>query len=237
MRSTQLNLEQYPTDKVTNKYLEVYDPIFTPLVDQEIKLLELGVYAGGSLLLWKDYFPHSTVAGIDHKLPGNTIGQTERIRLFEGSQTDKKFLSQVANEIAPAGFDIIIDDASHLGYSTKVSFWHLFKNHLKPGGIYVIEDWGTGYWDDVSDGKVLNLESYSDTGFFRKVATKLGFKTPMRGHNYGLVGFIKQLIDEQGADSVTRERYTGKSERDSYFENMIITPAIVFVTKRRNQLG
>jgi len=35
---------------------------------------------------------------------------------------------------------------------TRRSFWHFFQHHLKPGGLYVIEDWGTGYWSDWPDG-------------------------------------------------------------------------------------
>ncbi len=35
---------------------------------------------------------------------------------------------------------------------TKISFWHLFNYHLKPGGYYVIEDWRVSYSDAASDG-------------------------------------------------------------------------------------
>jgi glucose/arabinose dehydrogenase len=59
----------------------------------------------------------------------------------------------VARKTAPEGFDIIIDDASHFVDLTKIAFWHLFDNQLKPSGLYVIEDWGTGYWSDWTDGK------------------------------------------------------------------------------------
>jgi hypothetical protein len=43
--------------------------------------------------------------------------------------------------------------------STKVAFWHLFDNHLKPSGLYVIEDWVTGYCDDWSDGRKFRARS------------------------------------------------------------------------------
>jgi len=59
----------------------------------------------------------------------------------------------VRSETAPEGFDIIIDDCSHIGEFTAVSFWHLFDRHLKPGGLYVIEDWGTGYMRGTPDGR------------------------------------------------------------------------------------
>ena len=69
------------------------------------------MYRGGSLKLWRDYFPHGIVVGIDRKLPQDfQLG--ERIQIFEGSQADEGFLSKVANATAPDGFDIIIDDAS-----------------------------------------------------------------------------------------------------------------------------
>lgn len=239
MRSSQLHLEQYDSDKIASRYLERYDPVLKPWLENKIVLLELGVDKGGSLLLWRDYFPLGTIVGIDIDLP-KELKSTERIYTYEGSQTDTKFLSRVANEIAPDGFDIIIDDASHIGELTKTAFWHLFDNHLKTNGLYVIEDWGTGYWDDWPDGKCLNLESYFQrhrklNPLWLRIAGRLRLKTPMRCHSYGMVGFVKQLVDEQGAHDVTRAQWKGKSKRASKFENMLITPSIVFIKKARHQ--
>ena len=121
MRSDELDLKRYDTDKIANRYLERYDPILQPLVDREIRLLEIGVHNGGSLLLWRDYFRKGTIVGIDLELP-NGLANEERIQLFQGSQSDPAFLSEVARKIAPDGFDIIIDDASHFGELTKIAF-------------------------------------------------------------------------------------------------------------------
>lgn len=239
MRSSQLSLKQYNTDKIDNRYVDTYDPIFSPWVDKKIELLELGVQKGGSLLLWHDYFPLGTIAGIDINLPKD-FQPRERIHIFEGSQSDPRFLSHVANKIAPEGFDIIIDDASHIGELTKIAFWHLFDNHLKPNGLYVIEDWGTGYWDDWSDGRSLDLETYFQprlerSPFWLKLAKKMRLKKPMQCHRYGMVGFIKQLVDEQGAHDVTREKFKGKPKRGSKFHNILIAPSIVFIRKADHQ--
>jgi len=235
MRSSQLSLTQYDSDKVALGYLEQYDPVLEPWVDKKIALLELGINKGGSLMMWRDYFPLGTIVGIDVKLPKG-FEPGERIHMFKGSQADPKFLSRVANEIAPGGFDIIIDDASHMGELTKIAFWHLFDHHLKPNGLYVIEDWGTGYWDDWRDGKGLDLQSYFRPSFrvkpfWLKLQYKARLKTSMSCHSYGMVGFIKQLIDEQGAADVTRLNWKGKPKRRSKFEKMIITPSIVFIRK------
>jgi len=238
MRRFQLPLEQYDSDKISGRYLERYDPVLEPWLEKEIVLLELGVHRGGSLLLWRDYFPRGTIVGIDPNPPPN-FKPTNRIHFFQGSQGDLQFLSQVAKEVAPDGFDIVIDDASHLGELSKVAFWHLFDNHLKPKGLYVIEDWGTGYWDDWPDGKSLDLEGYSPWRSRGQLVSEKGsgesnLKDSWPCHSYGMVGFIKQLIDEQGARDVTREGVGGKPTRVSKFESVLIVPSIVFVRKAEN---
>ncbi|MCK5354826.1 MAG: class I SAM-dependent methyltransferase [Methyloprofundus sp.] len=219
-----LDLNKYNTDKISNNYLDSYDPVLEPWVGKNINLLELGIHKGGSLLLWHDYFPSSKIVGIDLNPPEN-FRSDENIFMYKGNQADTRFLSSMANEIAPEGFDIIIDDASHIGELTKVAFWHLFEHHLKPGGLYVIEDWSTGYWDDWFDGKSLDFDTY------RQPVKSYDPAIPMPGHNYGMVGFIKQLVDEQAAKDVTRQNYRGKTVRESKFKQIIINSSIVFIIK------
>lgn len=208
-RSEELDLSRYDTDKVPNAYLRVYDRIFAPLIDQPVRLLELGVRGGGSLQLWRDYFPHGTVAGLDEEtVPGE---REERLRVYRGRQEDTALLSRIAAEVAPDGFDIVIDDASHLAAPTRASFWHLFDHHLKPGGLYAIEDWGTGYWDRWPDGRAWR---------------------PGEPHHAGMVGFVKELVDEQAAHDVTRGWYDEPWERGSRFESLLLVSSIAIVTRR-----
>ncbi|MGI9105179.1 MAG: hypothetical protein ACR2G4_02910 [Pyrinomonadaceae bacterium] len=61
-----LDADRYDTDKKINAhYLRNYEEYFARLVDQEIRLLELGIYYGGSLLLWRDYFQKGIIVGLD----------------------------------------------------------------------------------------------------------------------------------------------------------------------------
>jgi len=237
MRSKQLDLKRYDTDKVKHRYLEQYDCILQPLVDREVKLLELGVHRGGSLLLWRDYFPKGTIVGIDLQL-AHDLAAEERIQIFQGSQGDPRFLTEVANKTAPEGFDVVIDDASHLARLTRTSFWHLFDNHLKPAGLYVIEDWGTGYWEDWPDGKTYRARSgLLSAGLGVLARIKLIDQIGTHSHSYGMVGFVKELVDEQGAADLTRARLTGTARRQSKFESMIITPGMVVLKKRSEMLA
>lgn len=231
MRSHELDLSRYDSDKVISGYLHVYDQLFQSMVHQPIKLLEVGVYRGGSLRLWRDYFPNGQITGVDLKLPDN-LQDEERISVFQGSQDDGPFLHQVASKVAPDGFDIIIDDASHLGDLTRKTFWHLFEQHLKPGGFYIIEDWGTGYWSDWPDGQ--SEQPASLWSRFIKYWNKDSLKQPWPTHSFGMVGFVKQLVDEMGASERLKTRREGAFVRDSFFERIQLTSGLVIITKKRS---
>jgi hypothetical protein len=77
----------------------------------------------------------------------------DRVALEIGSQDDIPFLERVIGRwFKGKELDIVIDDASHLYNPTKATFDYVFHNHLRSGGIYIIEDWGAGYWPKWPDG-------------------------------------------------------------------------------------
>ncbi|WP_420854091.1 class I SAM-dependent methyltransferase [Saccharopolyspora spinosa] len=99
---------------------------------------ELG---GASLRMWQRYFRRGLVYGLDiFEKAGN---EGHRVRKLRGDQSDAEFLEDMAGKIGP--FDIVIDDGSHVNDHVKKSFQSLFP-HVRPGGLYVIEDLQTAYW-------------------------------------------------------------------------------------------
>ena len=62
---------------------------------------------------------------------------------MQGDQGDAQFLNSMARELGP--FDIIIDDGSHMSHHIIASLNALFP-HVRPGGMYVVEDLATAYW-------------------------------------------------------------------------------------------
>lgn len=192
-----LKAGKFNSDK-SQRMLDNYERWFGHLKDKKVCLLELGVLHGGSLLMWQDYFKKGTIVGLDME-PVQLDAPAPRIKLYQGMQDDKILLEKMAKETAPNGFDIIIDDASHLAAPTREAFWYLFDNHLKKGGVYVIEDWGTGYWPIFADGKHYNDRRAQ---LAKRIKSK---KVP--SHEYGMVGFIKQLVDEVAMDDITDKRF------------------------------
>ncbi len=250
-----IDARRYNTDKPAfDGYFRTYEMIFAPLVEKKIHLLELGISQGGSLELWRDYFRKGTIAGIDIS-PVALKDPSGRIHVYRGLQHDPALLDRVREETAPEGFDVIIDDCSHIGEFTALSFWHLFDRHLKPGGLYVIEDWGTGYMRGTPDGKAY-VPRRSISAFrsrFRPLAEKVLarpfverrpalrrvvraamnrlVRIRFRSHMYGMVGFVKQLVDEAGMADITHPSWGTPPARESKFASVRVSHGQVVIEK------
>lgn len=143
---------KFPGGMKWSHYFRVYRELFDSRRDQPMKILEIGVFKGASLKVWKSYFrhPESTVVGID--IDPNCAkfdAPAERIHVRIGSQTDFEFLRQVVAEFGP--FDVIIDDGSHVSGHILTSFNFLFLRGLKDPGLYFVEDLHAMYWPSYRD--------------------------------------------------------------------------------------
>jgi hypothetical protein len=139
-------------DEIVHKwlhYLPIYDKLFLPYVGSNVRFLEIGVFNGGSLRLWRNYFgDDATIFGVDID-PNCAVhdGKYGRVRI--GSQDDPQFLKRVANEMG--GLDVVLDDGSHIGSHQRASFNALFPL-LSENGLYIIEDIHTSYWPHFGGG-------------------------------------------------------------------------------------
>ncbi len=126
------------TDKAMDGhgFTELYEHIFHPLKDSPIKIFEIGILDGGSLILWRDYFPNARIYGIDVVDKSNL--DSERIKTFVANQANRDQLDAFIDKHG-GDFDIILDDGGHKMEQQQKSLGHLFK-YVKPGGYYIIED-------------------------------------------------------------------------------------------------
>lgn len=131
---------KYGTDKgpQSHNYMRYYDQhIGDPSAYRAV--CELGVYAGASVRMWRDYCRRAQIVGVDSDR-GHVLRyfptDEERITLIFGSQSDPVTLAAVA-ERGP--FDMIVDDAGHDDREIEASIAYL-ASHLVPGGLYVVED-------------------------------------------------------------------------------------------------
>jgi hypothetical protein len=119
-------------------YLDAYDQWFARFRNQPVHVLEIGIYSGGSLKLWRDYFgPQATITGVDIAPECQTYADPPHTRVFIGDQGDRAFWSRVLSQIEPP--DLVIDDGSHRPEHQIVTLECVLP-HVTPGGLFVVED-------------------------------------------------------------------------------------------------
>lgn len=204
-RSGWLELRPGAAEDVTVKpgpYLPVYEELLRRLRTRRFSLLELGVWKGDSIAMWRNAFPRATIVGLDLAPPDLNLGR--RVHLVKGDQSDAELLDRIRMQHAPDGFEVIIDDASHIGDLSARSLKALYPRHLRPGGLYIIEDWGTGYvpgWDDGGEpSAVVGVDQLDDT--VAASAGADGTARRMPSHDCGLVGLVKRLVDHTAAGTL-----------------------------------
>lgn len=103
-----------------------------PLRSAPLRILELGIHKGVSVRTFATYFHAGLVVGLDLMVPD--VDPVPNVVMKECNQVDVDGLEAMSAKHAPNGWDIIIDDASHVGHYSLVSFNALFSK-LKPGGF------------------------------------------------------------------------------------------------------
>jgi hypothetical protein len=130
-------------------YFDIYERHLSQFIGKETVILEVGVYHGGSLQMWKKYFGQKArIFGIDID-PQCKKFEDDQIKIFIGSQEDRDFLQKIKKEIPPV--DILIDDGGHTMNQQVVTFKEMF-GHIKKNGVYLIEDLHTSYWEEYGGG-------------------------------------------------------------------------------------
>lgn len=150
------NLEGSDKGTPGHSYEIMYGLFLSPFLHKKVNVLEIGVEDGRSLKLWQRLFPnYNTIVGIGYGAGSEVKDQfkrniSERHMVYTGSQADSAFLSRVKADLEGMKFDIIIDDGSHVPWHQIFTLEHLFEDSLKDGGMYIIEDIETSYWDSPS---------------------------------------------------------------------------------------
>jgi 23S rRNA U2552 (ribose-2'-O)-methylase RlmE/FtsJ len=126
-----------------NHYFDVYDRHFSKFRGTDVHIVEFGVFQGGSLQMWKDYFgPKARIYGVDIN-PHCKQLEEEQVKIFIGDQADKKFLRSIADAIPR--IDILLDDGGHTMEQQINTFEVLFPK-IDKNGVYLCEDIHTSYW-------------------------------------------------------------------------------------------
>lgn len=118
-------------------YFEIYERHLARFCGEPVRVLEIGVFGGGSLLMWRDYF------GADCRLYGVDIDpsceayESDTVDIFIGDQSDPRFWRRVLDRVPQ--FDVVLDDGGHRAHQ-QIATLEAVLPSIAPGGVYLCED-------------------------------------------------------------------------------------------------
>lgn len=170
-------------------------------------LLELGIWKGGSVVLWHELIRPQVHVAIDLERREESeplkrylreSGASARFRLIWGfDQQDRPRLRELVRTDFPDGPDLVVDDASHLLRPTLASFETLFPL-MRPGAIYIVEDWAWAHWKESMSPSHPWANEPPLTDFVRTVIEAVGTAT----------GLISRIIVHPGFVAIERGHLT-----------------------------
>lgn len=118
-------------------YFDVYQRHLAKFVGRDVHVAEIGVFAGGSLAMWRSYFgERSQIYGIDLE-PGCGMHAGTGIDVMIGDQSSPAFWRAFRADVP--SLDVVIDDGGHEPHQQIATLEGLLA-HLRPGGVYICED-------------------------------------------------------------------------------------------------
>jgi hypothetical protein len=209
----------YASDKWgSHSYAWHYAQHFQHLRRKQLTLLEIGIggnedphAGGGSLRMWRRYFPNGQIVGLD--CFDKSFHAEKRIRIYRGDQSSEECLQRIVGEVGRP--DIVIDDGSHLNAHVIKSFEVLFPL-LADDGIYVVEDTQTSYLPDFGGSSDDMLHAPTSMCLFKRLVDGLNYEEFIKPgyrpsyydrnitslHFYHNMVFIQKGLNQEGSNIV-----------------------------------
>jgi hypothetical protein len=125
-----------------DSYFQVYEQVLGQYVGKEITFVEVGIFNGGSLFMWREYFgPRARIIGIDLN-PVARQWENDGFEIFIGSQSDPEFWRDFYAKVGRV--DVLLDDGGHTNRQQIITV-HESLPHIKDGGVILVEDVHASY--------------------------------------------------------------------------------------------
>ncbi len=156
------------TGKVSDKwssYLSAYEDFFSPFRQHPINILEIGILNGGHLEVLSRYFPNAkNIIGCDIDPKCRSLSYADdRIKVVVADAYSDEAEGEIS-AIAPT-LDIVIEDGTHVQRDVVSAFVKYFPS-VSDGGLFLVEDLHTSYWESYGGGLFHPFSAYA---FFRRL--------------------------------------------------------------------
>jgi hypothetical protein len=174
-------------------YFPVYEELLSKYRGKDLVLVEVGVFNGGSLFMWREYFgPQARIIGIDLN-PSAKIWEQHGFEIHIGDQASEEFWGAFFEKVGPV--DVFIDDGGHTNLQ-QITTVHCGVGNIRDGGVLIVEDVHTSYFREFG-----NPWGRSFVGFASKI--------------------VDAVNSRAGALKTSRERYASRVHRVSFFESVV----------------
>lgn len=168
-------------------YFEIYDQLFNSYINKKIIFVEIGVFQGGSLQMWRKFFGNKArIIGIDIN-PEAKRFEKDGFEIFIGNQSNTNFWNNFFKKVGKV--DIILDDGGHTNKQQIITTVNCIK-YIKDYGKLVVEDVHTSY-----QGEFDNPQKYSFINYSKKIIDEINFRFPNLGNfNHSLNKYIHSIF-------------------------------------------
>ena len=158
-------------------YFDIYERHFQRFAGREVHVVEVGIYSGGSLGMWREYFGSGChIYGVDIE-PACIAYKSNGIDVFIGDQADRTFWKRFRETVPKV--DILIDDGGHDPEQQRVTLEEMLP-HIQPGGVYLCEDIGKAF-NMYASGLACNLNAMKRAvDVFDAPISPSGFQTAIK---------------------------------------------------------
>ena len=142
-------------------YFHVYERLLNGYRGKDIVLVEVGVFQGGSLFMWREFFgKKARIIGIDLN-PAAREWEEYGFEIYIGDQGSESFWKEFFYKIG--NIDVLIDDGGHTNRQQVITT-HSAISNINDGGLLIVEDIHTNYFREFG-----NPSKYSFINFAYRI--------------------------------------------------------------------
>ena len=176
-----------------DSYFPVYEDLLAKYVGKNITLVEVGIFNGGSLFMWREFLgSEARIIGIDLN-PSAKMWEEHGFEIYIGDQADEEFWNKFFENVG--SIDVLIDDGGHTNLQ-QIATVHCAIEHIRDGGLLIVEDVHTSYFREFG-----NPWSRSFVNFASRI--------------------VDGVNSRAFALKTARERYAKRVYRVSFFESIV----------------
>lgn len=176
-----------------DSYFEAYEELLHKYVGRPVTIVEVGVFNGGSLFMWREYLgPSARIIGIDLN-PSAKNWEKHGFEIYIGDQASEEFWINFFKHVGLV--DVLIDDGGHTNRQQITTVDCAIEN-IRNGGLLIVEDVHTSYFREFG-----NPWARSFIKFTQKIVDSINSRSP--------------ALKTKGS------KYAERVNRVSYFESIV----------------